>query len=99
MHKGARMRPTITILFLLAFMVSPAYAKARKHAAKPKPPAPAQVVHDDRTAQEHARAEQQLSDLRTGKDAATPAQPEPDIAGVQAQDSEVPSNLRTRGSR
>jgi hypothetical protein len=55
------------------------------------------VVHDDRTAQEHARAEQQLNDLRSGKEVA--AQPEPDIAGVQAQDSEVPSNLRTRGSR
>jgi hypothetical protein len=97
MHEAAGMRPTIVILLLLAFTVSPVYAKARKHAAKHKPPAPAQVVHDDRTAQEHARAEQQLNDLRSGKD--VPAQPEPDIAGVQAQDSEVPSNLRTRGSR
>jgi len=54
-----------------------------------------QVVPNDRAAQEHARAEAELSDLRAGRiddDQATagPAQ----VWAVQENDAEIPANLR-----
>lgn len=54
-----------------------------------------QVVPNDRAAQEHARAEAELSDLRAGridddKAAAEPAQ----VWAVQENDAETPANLR-----
>lgn len=93
----------ITLALVLVSLVSlPVAAHPRKrshHRAHAAQVARAvQVVPNDRAAQEHARAEAELSDLRAGRiddnssssAAAEPAQ----VWAVQENDAEIPANLR-----
>ena len=93
--------PTVFVLVTLASL--PVAARPHKrphhraHAAHAAHLARAvQVVPDHRAADEHARAEAELSDLRAGridedKPAAEPAQ----VWAVQENDAEIPANLRS----
>jgi hypothetical protein len=86
-------------LFLLA---SPADARPRKRTHTHTAPAPARVVPNDHAAQEHARAEAELADLRAGRvsedpqAAAEPAHEPAQAMAVQADDREVPPPLRKK---
>jgi hypothetical protein len=96
------LRPHMRIIIVAAIVVLtawPAAARPRKHARKHAPSTAAlHVVPNDRAAQEHARAEAELSDLRAGRvetteaEAAAPAQ----TWAVQENDAEVPANLRKK---
>jgi hypothetical protein len=89
---------TVTLLLLC----SPAGARPRKRARTHTPPAPAHVVPNDRAAQEHARAEAELADLRAGRvgedpqAAAEPAHGPAQAMAVQDDDREVPAPLRKK---
>ncbi len=90
---------TTFVLALVALVGLPAAARPHKrpHRRAHAAPAHVQVVPNDRAAQEHARAEAELSDLRAGRvdDAnAPPANEPPQVWAVQENDAEVPSNLR-----
>jgi hypothetical protein len=94
----------VMVTLCLALLSAPvaAHPHKRTHArshhvrAQPRPT----VVPNDRQAEEHARAEAELSDLRAGKisdgsdegAAAAPAQ----TWAVQENDGEIPSNLRQK---
>ena len=96
----------ILVLSLVGLVSLPVAARPHKRAhRKARPARVAHVVHvvpDDRAAQEHARAEAELSDLRAGRvddgqaaasEPATANEPAP-VWAVQENDAEVPSNLR-----
>jgi hypothetical protein len=84
-------------LFLLS---SPADARPHKRTHVHTAPAPAHVVPNDHAAQEHARAEAELADLRAGRVSEDPpAEPthEPARAmATQEDDREVPPSLRKK---
>jgi hypothetical protein len=88
---------TVTLLLLW----SPADGRPRKRTRTHTPAAPVRVVQDDRAAQEHARAEAELADVRAGRisedlQATEPAN-EPAPAMVpQENDREVPPPLRKK---
>jgi hypothetical protein len=89
----------VIIAVVVAAVSLPAAARPRKR-AHPRPhPAPvAHIVPSDRGAQEHARAEAELADLRAGRvsdDAAAPAEPA-QVWAIQENDREVPANLRQK---
>jgi hypothetical protein len=79
--------------FVVTLLVTPAEARPRKHAHHAPAPTPVRVVPNDRAAQEHARAEAELADLRAGRVQAEPA-PEPIASSVQENDRETPPGLR-----
>jgi hypothetical protein len=84
------------VITAVALFSLPVAAHKHKKSHKRAHPAPvAKVVPNDRSAQEHARAEAELSDLRAGKidnqqQGAEPAQ----TWAVQENDREVPPNLK-----
>src|SRR5512143_1806393 len=92
----------LTMVFALITLVSlPAAARPHKRTPRRAHAAHAarvvQVVPNDRAAQEHARAEAELSDLRAGRidDGSSSAAAEPaQVWAVQENDAEVPANLR-----
>ncbi len=91
----------IAVSIFCLFLGAPAVAHPRKRAHPRRAPAPlAHVVPNDRAAQEHARAEAELSDLRAGRvsDDAAPADAAESHAvwAVQENDAEVPANLRKK---
>jgi hypothetical protein len=93
----------ILILALaFSFVAVSADARPKKHArhASAKPPAPAHVVPNARSAEEHARAEAELADLRAGRvttsEEAQPAEPVQQWA-IQENDHEVPAPLKRGG--
>jgi hypothetical protein len=83
---------TVVVLFAL-----PAAARPHKKSHARARPAPvAKIVPNDRAAQEHARAEAELSDLRAGRiDDQQPAEPA-QVYAVQENDHEIPANLRQK---
>ena len=83
---------TVAVLFALPAAARP-HKKSHAH-ARARPAPVAKVVPNDRAAQEHARAEAELSDLRAGRvDSTESAEPAP-VYAVQENDREVPANLR-----
>ena len=87
----------LVVVTLVALVSLPVAARPHKRAHARARPAPvATVVPNDRAAQEHARAEAELSDLRAGRvdntQTAEPAQ----VWAVQENDHEVPANLRQK---
>jgi anti-sigma-K factor RskA len=84
---------------VIALFALPAAARPHKRAHARTRPAPvAKIVPNDRSAQEHARAEAELSDLRAGRvddDKAAPAEPA-QVWAIQENDREVPANLRQK---
>ena len=93
------MRLVIATLFVLGLWCAPAGARPHKRAHAKRHPAPiAHLVPNDRSAQEHARAEAELGDLRAGRvsqDAAAPAEPQ-QVWAIQENDAEVPAPLRKK---
>jgi hypothetical protein len=88
----------VSIFVALVALPAAAGAKSRKHAqAHRAPPPAAHVVPNDRAAQEHARAEAELADLRAGRvsDDKQDAMP-PQVWAIQENDKEVPANLRKK---
>lgn len=86
----------IIVATVVTLMSLPAYARPHKRAHHRARPAPvAKIVPNDRAAQEHARAEAELSDLRAGRvdDKSAPAEPA-QVWAIQENDREVPANLR-----
>jgi len=88
----------IIVAAVVALVALPAAARPHKrphHRARPAPVA--KVVPNDRAAQEHARAEAELSDLRAGRvdDDKAPAEPA-QVWAIQENDREVPANLRQK---
>jgi hypothetical protein len=82
----------LTVFVLMA----PADAKKRKHSAAPAP-AKVRVVHDDSFARDAMKAEEQLAELRSGKELAAPAQEPVSSSWVaQENDKEVPAGLREK---
>jgi hypothetical protein len=96
MHNGGIMRILVLTVAISLLSISAA-ARPHKRARHSPPPARTQahVVPNDRAAQEHARAEAELADLRAGRigEAAQPAEPA-QVWSVQENDSEVPAPLR-----
>ena len=88
-----------TVVTVVALLALPAAARPHKRAHRRARPAPvAKVVPNDRAAQEHARAEAELSDLRAGRvddDKSAPAEPA-QVWATQENDREVPANLRQK---
>jgi hypothetical protein len=91
------------IILTLAISLLPisAGARPRKRTRHTPAPAPTQarVVPDDRAAQEHARAEAQLADLRAGRigdEAPSPSAEPAQVGVVQEDDREVPPPLRRK---
>ena len=91
----------ITLALVLVTLVSlpvAAHPRKRSHRRTTAHVARAvQVVPNDRAAQEHARAEAELSDLRAGRidDNQSSAASEPaQVWAVQENDAEIPANLR-----
>jgi len=95
----------VTLVVSLLSLPVAAHPHKRTHArshparAQPKPT----VVPNDRQAQEHARAEAELSDLRAGNlgndgaDAQTDTRDMPQQTwAVQENDREIPANLRQK---
>jgi hypothetical protein len=95
----------VTLVVSLLSLPVAAHPHKRTHArshpvhAQPK----ATIVPNDRQAQEHARAEAELSDLRAGNlgnndaDAQTETRDMPQQTwAVQENDSEIPANLRQK---
>jgi hypothetical protein len=90
----------VVVTALVALVSLPALARPRNRAhARPHPARVVQVVPNDRAAQEHARAEAELSDLRAGRvsdgEASAAAEP-PQVWAIQENDREVPANLRQK---
>ncbi len=90
----------IVVLSIVGLVSLPVAARPHKRAhrkARPAPSAQAHLVPNDRAAQEHARAEAELSDLRAGRidDGSAAAANEPaQVWAVQENDGEIPANLR-----
>ena len=87
----------VTALVVLVSLPVAARPHKRGHARARPAPVAKNVVPNDRAAQEHARAEAELSDLRAGriddgKQTAEPAQ----VWAIQENDHEVPANLRQK---
>jgi hypothetical protein len=92
------MRLVIATLFVLGLVCAPAGARPHKRAQAKRHSAPiAHVVPNDRSAQEHARAEAELGDLRAGRVSqdAAPAEPQ-QVWAIQENDREVPAPLRKK---
>lgn len=92
------MRLILATLVVVGVVGSPAGARPHTRTHPRRPPAP--VVHqvpNDRGAQEHARAEAELSDLRAGRvsEDAAPAEPQ-QVWAVQENDREIPAPLRQK---
>jgi hypothetical protein len=90
----------IVVTTLVALVSLPAAARPRKRAHPGARPAHVvQVVPNDRGAQEHARAEAELSELRAGRvdngDAARTSEPA-QVWAIQENDHEIPANLRAK---
>ncbi|HEX8950984.1 MAG TPA: hypothetical protein VF945_04015 [Polyangia bacterium] len=88
----------IAIVFSIVALVSLPVAAHPHKRVHPRARAArvATVVPNDRAAQEHARAEAELSDLRAGRvggDDKSAAEP-PQVWAVQENDAEIPANLR-----
>jgi hypothetical protein len=81
---------------LLSLCADARRPKRRAHHAAPQ--AAAHVVPNDRAAQEHARADAELAELRAGRVSDEAAQPnEPaQVWAIQENDKEVPANLRQK---
>ncbi len=84
---------------VVALLSLPVAARPHKRGhARARPARVVQIVPNDRAAQEHARAEAELSDLRAGRvdesdhTAAEPAQ----TWAIQENDGEIPANLRQK---
>src|SRR5690242_7252575 len=95
--------PTVFVLVTLASLPVAAHPHKRPHRRAHAAHAAhlarvVQVVPDHRAAEEHARAEAELSDLRAGRiDEDKPAsEAEPaQVWAVQENDAEIPANLRS----
>lgn len=88
----------VLVVVSVTLLSLPVAARPRKHAHPKAQPAPVtRVVPNDRAAEEHARAEAELSDLRAGRvsEDAAPAEPA-QVWAIQENDHEVPANLRQK---
>ena len=86
----------VTALVVLVSLPVAARPHKRAHARARPAPVAKNVVPNDRAAQEHARAEAELSDLRAGRvDDQQPAEPA-QVYAVQENDHEIPANLRQK---
>jgi hypothetical protein len=90
----------IILTLAIALLPISAGARRRKRTRHTAPAATqARVVPDDRAAQEHARAEAQLADLRAGRigdEAPSPSAEPAQVGVVQEDDREVPPPLRRK---
>lgn len=98
---------SVVIAFLVAALMTPAFARPHKRAHHKKAPPPKHAVHiipNDQQARDHDKAEAELADLRAGKvdtgsESGSESEAVPDIAGVtQENDAERPP-LQARGQR
>jgi hypothetical protein len=81
----------VAALLMLGLLSAPTEAKSRR--APHKKPAPrVHVVPNNSAAEEYAREEAQLKELRSAHELAPP--PEAPIQGLQEHDSEVPPGLK-----
>lgn len=86
----------VTAVVLFALPVAARPHKKSHTRARPAPVVKT-VVPNDRAAQEHARAEAELSDLRAGRVDDQQQQPEPaQVWAIQENDREIPANLRQK---
>jgi hypothetical protein len=100
MHGSRGMRIIIVTLAISLLPIS-AGARPRKRTRHTPPPAPTQarVVPNDRAAQEHARAEAELADVRAGRigdETQAPSAEPAQVWAVQENDREVPAPLRKK---
>jgi hypothetical protein len=85
----------ITTAVVLFALPAAAHKHKKSHARAHAAPV-AKVVPNDRAAQEHAKAESELSDLRAGRVDNTQSNEPAPVYAVQENDREVPPNLRQK---
>ena len=90
----------LVVPLLVAVVSLPVAARPHKRPhPRARPARVVQIVPNDRAAQEHARAEAELADLRAGRvgedDQAAAAEPAK-VWAIQENDAEVPANLRQK---
>jgi hypothetical protein len=91
------MRFFLVTAAVVLFALPAAARPHKKSHARVRPAPVAKIVPNDRAAQEHARAEAELSDLRAGRvdDQQQPAEPA-QVWAIQENDREIPANLRQK---
>jgi hypothetical protein len=87
----------LVVALAVSLLSLSADARPKKRAQHRAAPAATHVVPNDRAAQEHARADAQLADLRAGRVSDDAQTPEPaQTWAIQENDREVPGPLRQK---